>query len=131
MFSSNDRYAYIEIALYGKPYLAAAKDTWRLFKNRGIDALINDSLVGMSTFSLCSGKFVDIDCVSNDLGRIYRWPFILVTWISIPALYAYHFTFSQNNSHIRAVTHPAYNADGQYTPAIILFSFLIGLTSCK
>ena len=67
-----NRYAYIEIgrqrslltiaarprvpadphsslpALYGKPYLSAAKDTWRLFKDRGIDAIINDSLVGMS-----------------------------------------------------------------------------------
>ncbi|RDB16947.1 Protein PNS1 [Hypsizygus marmoreus] len=43
-----NRYAYIEIALYGKPYIQAAKDTWRLFKDRGIDALINDSLVGMT-----------------------------------------------------------------------------------
>ncbi|KAK7472552.1 pH nine-sensitive protein 1 [Stygiomarasmius scandens] len=43
-----NRYAYIEIALYGKPYIDAAKDTWRLFKDRGIDALINDSLVGMT-----------------------------------------------------------------------------------
>jgi hypothetical protein len=43
-----NRYAYIEIALYGKPYVTAAKDTWRLFKDRGIDALVNDSLVGMT-----------------------------------------------------------------------------------
>ncbi|KAF5348744.1 hypothetical protein D9758_006837 [Tetrapyrgos nigripes] len=43
-----NRYAYIEISLYGKPYIAAAKDTWRLFKDRGIDALINDSLVSMT-----------------------------------------------------------------------------------
>ncbi|QRV96702.1 Plasma-membrane choline transporter [Ceratobasidium sp. AG-Ba] len=43
-----NRYAYIEIALYGKPYIPAAKDTWRLFKDRGIDALINDSLTGMA-----------------------------------------------------------------------------------
>ncbi|ESK97172.1 integral to plasma membrane protein [Moniliophthora roreri MCA 2997] len=43
-----NRYAYIEIALYGKPYIDAAKDTWRLFKDRGIDALVNDSLVGMT-----------------------------------------------------------------------------------
>lgn len=41
-----NKYAYIEIALYGKSYLPAAKDTWRLMKDRGIDALINDSLVG-------------------------------------------------------------------------------------
>ncbi|THH19968.1 hypothetical protein EW146_g1298 [Bondarzewia mesenterica] len=43
-----NRYAYIEIALYGKTYIAAAKDTWRLFKDRGIDALVNDSLVSMT-----------------------------------------------------------------------------------
>ena len=61
-----NRYAYIEIgmchlcphvspevlkgiiALYGKSYFRAAKDTWRLFKDRGIDALVNDQLVGMS-----------------------------------------------------------------------------------
>lgn len=30
-----NRYAYIEIALYGKPYIEAAKDTWRLFVDRG------------------------------------------------------------------------------------------------
>ncbi|EIW81912.1 DUF580-domain-containing protein [Coniophora puteana RWD-64-598 SS2] len=40
-----NRYAYIQIALYGKPYVRAAKDTWRMFKDRGIDALVNDSLV--------------------------------------------------------------------------------------
>ncbi|GAA5991163.1 hypothetical protein JCM10908_006567 [Rhodotorula pacifica] len=40
-----NRYAYIEIALYGKAYIPAAKDTWRLFKDRGITALINDCLV--------------------------------------------------------------------------------------
>ncbi|KAG1731518.1 plasma-membrane choline transporter-domain-containing protein [Suillus paluster] len=43
-----NRYAYIEIALYGKPYIKAAKDTWAMFKDRGIDALVNDSLVGMT-----------------------------------------------------------------------------------
>ncbi|KAF8844322.1 DUF580-domain-containing protein [Paxillus ammoniavirescens] len=41
-----NRYAYIEIALYGKPYIRAAKDTFRMFKDRGIDAVVNDSLVG-------------------------------------------------------------------------------------
>jgi hypothetical protein len=53
-----NRYAYIQIALYGKPYIAAAKDTWRLFVDRGIDALVNDQIVSMGThhfyFSLSS-----------------------------------------------------------------------------
>jgi hypothetical protein len=35
------------LALYGKTYIAAAKDTWGLFKDRGIDAVVNDSLVNM------------------------------------------------------------------------------------
>ncbi|KAK4702786.1 hypothetical protein P7C70_g3436, partial [Phenoliferia sp. Uapishka_3] len=40
-----NRYAMIEIALYGKPYIKAAKDTWHLFRDRGIDALVNDLLI--------------------------------------------------------------------------------------
>ncbi|OCF36948.1 protein PNS1 [Kwoniella heveanensis BCC8398] len=34
------------LSLYGKSYIPAAKDTWTLLKDRGIDALVNDSLVG-------------------------------------------------------------------------------------
>jgi hypothetical protein len=41
-----NRYAFSYIALYGKPYLAAAKDTWTMIKQRGIDALINECLLG-------------------------------------------------------------------------------------
>ncbi len=41
-----NRYAFCHIALYGKPYFAAAKDTWTMMKDRGIDALINDCLIG-------------------------------------------------------------------------------------
>ena len=41
-----NRYAFSHIALYGKPYLAAAKDTWKMIKDRGIDALVNECLVG-------------------------------------------------------------------------------------
>ncbi|KAK9900425.1 DUF580-domain-containing protein [Cystobasidium minutum MCA 4210] len=40
-----NRYAYIEIAMFGKSYIQAAKDAWHLLKDRGIDALVNDSLV--------------------------------------------------------------------------------------
>ncbi|EHY60730.1 putative choline transporter, neither null mutation nor overexpression affects choline transport [Exophiala dermatitidis] len=41
-----NRYAFSHIALYGKPYIPAAKDTWHMMKDRGIDALVNDCLVG-------------------------------------------------------------------------------------
>ena len=40
-----NHYAYSYIALYGKPYLKAAKETWYMFREKGFDALINDSLV--------------------------------------------------------------------------------------
>lgn len=42
-------YAYTQIAIYGKPYIQAAKDTWSLIKSRGIDAVVNDSLIGTCT----------------------------------------------------------------------------------
>lgn len=40
-----NRYAFCHIALYGKAYIPAAKDTWTMMKDRGIDALINDCLI--------------------------------------------------------------------------------------
>lgn len=41
-----NRYAFSYMALYGKPYIQSAKDTWTMIKNRGIDALINECLIG-------------------------------------------------------------------------------------
>lgn len=38
-------YAYIQVAIYGKPYIQAAKDTFQLIKRSGIEAIINDSLI--------------------------------------------------------------------------------------
>lgn len=40
-----NRYAFTQVAIYGKSFLQAAKDTWRLVKSHGIDALINDDLI--------------------------------------------------------------------------------------
>ncbi|EHA23199.1 hypothetical protein ASPNIDRAFT_52348 [Aspergillus niger ATCC 1015] len=41
-----NRYAFCHIALYGKAYIPSAKDTWKMMKDRGVDALVNDCLVG-------------------------------------------------------------------------------------
>lgn len=41
-----NRYAFCHIALYGKAYIPAAKDTWKMMKDRGVDALVNDCLMG-------------------------------------------------------------------------------------
>ncbi|KAF8500529.1 plasma-membrane choline transporter-domain-containing protein [Gautieria morchelliformis] len=89
-----NRYAYIEIALYGKPYITAAKDTWRLFRDRGIDAIVNDSLVSTT---LTWGAYI-VGLLSSLLGYLYL-----------------------------RLTHPEYNANGQYTAPVVLFAFIIGL----
>jgi len=39
-------YTFTEVAIYGKLYCQTAKDTWTLCKARGIEALINDNLIG-------------------------------------------------------------------------------------
>ncbi|WVW83672.1 protein PNS1 [Kwoniella bestiolae CBS 10118] len=90
-----NKYAYIEISLYGKSYIPAAKDTWALLKDRGIDALVNDSLVGTA---LMWGAYIN--------------GFLC-------AVFGYFYL---------RFTNPAYNADGQYSAPIILFSFLIGIS---
>ncbi|KKK12139.1 hypothetical protein AOCH_000696 [Aspergillus ochraceoroseus] len=41
-----NRYAFCHIALYGKAYIPAAKDTWTMMKDRGVDALVTDCLIG-------------------------------------------------------------------------------------
>lgn len=41
-----NRYAFSYVALYGKPYFQSAKATWDMIKSRGVDALVNECLVG-------------------------------------------------------------------------------------
>ncbi|KAJ9206808.1 hypothetical protein DTO021D3_8753 [Paecilomyces variotii] len=41
-----NRYAFCHIALYGKAYIPSAKDTWTMMKDRGMDALVQDCLIG-------------------------------------------------------------------------------------
>ena len=118
-----NRYAFTHIALYGKAYIPAAKDTWkyvattpppffsfappvtnlhsqshRMIKDRGIDALINECLIGPVLGM--GGTFVGYAC----------------------ALLAYLYM---------VFTAPAYNADGSYTPVVVAYAFLIGLQICN
>ncbi|KAI8811162.1 plasma-membrane choline transporter-domain-containing protein [Cladochytrium replicatum] len=60
-------YAYAQVAIYGKDFCAAAKDTWRLVKSHGIDAIINDSLIS-NVFSV--GAF-SCGFLSGVLGYVY------------------------------------------------------------
>ncbi|KAI8821083.1 plasma-membrane choline transporter-domain-containing protein [Fimicolochytrium jonesii] len=41
-----NKWAFVQVAVYGKDYIRAAKDTWMLCKQRGVDAIINDQLIG-------------------------------------------------------------------------------------
>jgi len=38
-------YAFTQVAIYGKTYCQAARDTWELFNHRGLDMIINDNLI--------------------------------------------------------------------------------------
>jgi hypothetical protein len=42
-----NHYAYTQVAIYGKSFISAARDTWYLFKRCGLDAVVNDDLTGM------------------------------------------------------------------------------------
>ncbi|KAI8616098.1 choline transporter-like protein [Chytriomyces sp. MP71] len=50
-----NKYAYTEVAIYGKPYCDAGRDAWNLFKFKGIDLIINDVLIG---YVLGTGSFL-------------------------------------------------------------------------
>lgn len=41
-----NKYAFTQVAIYGKAFIPAAKDTWTILKDRGIVQLINDNLIG-------------------------------------------------------------------------------------
>jgi hypothetical protein len=49
-----NKYAYTQIAIYGKPYIEAAQSTWELVKSRGVEAIINDNLVGTALALGCT-----------------------------------------------------------------------------
>jgi len=40
-----NKYAFTQVAIYGKPYSEAAKSTWELIKSNGVDAILNDLLI--------------------------------------------------------------------------------------
>ncbi|KAF9914507.1 putative choline transporter, neither null mutation nor overexpression affects choline transport [Lobosporangium transversale] len=63
LFEIFNKFAFTQVAIYGKPFVTAAKDTWEMIKDRGVDAIVNDSLagnvLGMGTLSvaLLSGLY--------------------------------------------------------------------------
>ncbi len=57
-------YAYTQIAIYGKPYFASAKDALALIQSHGIDAIVNDHVVGTCTgmYALATGIVSGATC---------------------------------------------------------------------
>lgn len=41
-----NKYAFCQVAIYGKAYIPAARDTWTILQDRGIVQIINDNLIG-------------------------------------------------------------------------------------
>jgi len=79
-----NRYAFCHIALYGKSYISAAKDTWKLMKDRGIDALVNDCLISpvltMGAFfvgflnALLAFLYLELSKPAYNTGGSYTYP---------------------------------------------------------
>lgn len=64
-----NRYAYCVIALYGKLYIKLARETFDLFRFKGIDAMINDCFIdtSLNMYSLCVSYTVSL------LSHLYLW----------------------------------------------------------
>ncbi|KAI8149418.1 plasma-membrane choline transporter-domain-containing protein [Fennellomyces sp. T-0311] len=60
-------YAFSGVAIFGEAFIPSARRTWNLMKDRGIDAMINDSLIGNVLFM--GGLLVGV--LSSLLGFIY------------------------------------------------------------
>ena len=56
----------------GKPYIQAAKDTWHLLTDRGIDAVINDTIVNLGMCYMLASDTVNSSS-SDDLGELLHW----------------------------------------------------------
>eukprot|EP01083_Nonionella_stella_P023973 66339_1 len=50
-----NKYAYAHVSIYGEAFIPAAKQTWQLLQSKGMDAWINDDLIG---FALVCGAMI-------------------------------------------------------------------------
>jgi hypothetical protein len=80
-------YAYIYVAIYGKPFIESAKATWELIKSRGLDAIINDNLVGtcVMLFALlnavgCSGLTYLVFSLRTYDSNMHK---VVTTWVMV------------------------------------------------
>ncbi|KAI8867657.1 DUF580-domain-containing protein [Ramicandelaber brevisporus] len=87
-----NRYAYVQVALYGKSFIAAGKDTWKMLQDRGIEAIINDCLIGnvlsmggliigVAGGAAAYGILAGINPLFNQSGD-YTWTVIILGFIA-------------------------------------------------
>ncbi|MBE3048521.1 CTL/SLC44 family protein [Candidatus Bathyarchaeota archaeon] len=113
-----NQYAFSYIALFGKAYFPAAKDTWRMIKDRGVDTLINVSQPPQALSSGLSPKSPTHPLTSPQeciVGQVLTFGALFVAYTC--SLLAYLYLF---------FTKPGYNTGGQWTSEIMFFSFVIG-----
>jgi len=73
-----NKYAYTQVAIYGKTYCTAARDTWQLIKSHGVEAIINDDLIsGVLTMGAILGG---LTC--GIFGGVLGWFVLPHYWIS-------------------------------------------------
>jgi len=48
-----NRYAFAQVAIYGKTFCQSAKSTWDMFMSHGFDAVLNDDITGMVLNTAC------------------------------------------------------------------------------
>lgn len=53
-----NQYAFAQVAIYGKSYCRAAKDTWHLVHSHGMQAIINDNIIGSVLSMACLASAV-------------------------------------------------------------------------
>jgi len=72
-------YAFTQVAIYGKQYCRAAKDTWELFKTSGVQAIINDNLISgvLSLGSILGGASAAV------VGALVAHAIIRDYWVGI------------------------------------------------
>jgi hypothetical protein len=71
-------YAFAQVAIYGKSYCQAAKDTWHLISSHGIKAIINDDLI---SGVLTMGVFVG-GCICGGVAAAVGYVTIPHYWIA-------------------------------------------------
>ncbi|KAI8971865.1 plasma-membrane choline transporter-domain-containing protein [Mycotypha africana] len=67
LFEWFNQYAFSGVAIYGQAFIPSAKRTWALIQDRGVEALINDNLIGNV---LAMGTLL-VGVLSSLLGYLY------------------------------------------------------------